>query len=418
MVAEAPAPPPYCGGTRTGGEGSDQELAHEHRETDERCEPRQCGRDDDDDGGPGEPSSLSARPSHWPLDRGAAGLAECVAGADDRPARRTVHGVSVAAHCPLTGERGGYPGGVRPMVIAHRGASGHHPEHSASAVAAAFELGASAVEPDLVPSRDGVLVVRHEPEISVTTDIAERPEFAGRRRTLQLPATVDLPGAGTELEGWFTFDLDWAELAELRAREPRPELRPASAARPPEPLLAFGDLLHLVTPILTRGGEPAVVVAELKHPAAFALLGFDLVAMLLAEIEGFPPERLIVECFELDPLRRLRELGHAGRLVLLAEEAVDHAALADAGIDGISYDKSLLLGPAGPAIVADAHAAGLLVFVWTLRPENAFLGADFRGAGGEAAWGDWRGEFATVLATGVDGVFADHPELVAELLDA
>src|SRR5690606_28121431 len=123
------------------------------------------------------------------------------------------------------------------------GASGHHPEHTAAAVRAGFELGADAVEPDLVPSRDGVLVVRHEPEISETTDIAERPQFAARRRVVRLPDAPGVPGAGTTLEGWFTFDLDWAELGTLTAGERLPGLRPRSASRPSEPLLAFADLL-------------------------------------------------------------------------------------------------------------------------------------------------------------------------------
>lgn len=305
------------------------------------------------------------------------------------------------------------------MLIAHRGASGHHPEHSAAAVLAGFALGADAVEPDLVPSADGVLVIRHEPEISGTTDVASHPEFAERRRTISVPRSVQAEGDPIgEVSGWFTFDFSWAELARLEARERLPELRPESAGRMGGPLLRFVDLLDLVAPLRTAAGAPACVVAELKHPSAFAMLGFDLAAMLLAEIDGrFPVARLIVESFELPVLLRLRELGHLGRLVHLAERPVDHASLRRAGIDGVSYDKALLLAPGGAALVADAQAGGLEVLTWTLRPENVFLDARHRGPGGDAAWGDWRTEFAEVLGTGVDGVFADHPELVAPLLD-
>lgn len=306
----------------------------------------------------------------------------------------------------------------RPWLIAHRGASGTHPEHTSAAVLAGFALGADAVEPDLVPARDGTLVVRHEPEISETTDVAARPEFADRHRTIRVPQGVQAPGDRIdELTGWFTFDFDWAELARLEARERLPELRPESASRAGGPLLRFIDLLELVRPLRTAAGEPAVVVAELKHPSAFAVLGYDLPARLLAEVDGrFPIERLVVECFELPALLRLRGLGHTGRLVLLASAPADHAALRAAGIDGVSYDKALLLEPDGAGLVADAHAAGLEVLTWTLRPENAFLAQRHRGPGGDAAWGDWRAEYTAVLDTGVDAVFADHPDLVAALL--
>jgi len=305
-----------------------------------------------------------------------------------------------------------------PSLIAHRGASGTHPEHTADAVLAGFALGADAVEPDLVPARDGTLVVRHEPEISGTTDVAAHPEFADRQRTIRVPQEAQAPGDRLdELSGWFTFDFDWAELARLAARERLPQLRPDSAGRAGGPLLRFIDLLELVRPLRTAADEPAVVVAELKHPSAFALLGYDLPARFLAELDGrFPVERVVVECFELLALLRLRELGYSGRLVLLASESTDHTALRAAGIDGVSYDKALLLQPDGVDLVADARTAGLGVLTWTLRPENAFLAERHRRPGGDGAWGDWRAEYAEVLDTGVDAVFADHPDLVRALL--
>jgi len=307
----------------------------------------------------------------------------------------------------------------RPLLIAHRGASGYHPEHSAAAVLDGFALGADAVEPDLVPARDAILVVRHEPEISETSDVAEHPEFADRRRTIRIPAEVQAPGDPIdELTGWFTVDFDWAELATLRTRERLPELRPRSASRAGGPILRFAELLDLVAPLRTLRGGAALVVAELKHPSAFELLGYDLVDRFLDEIAGrMPPERCIVECFELPALLRLRELGYPGRLVYLSEQPVDHVALAAAGIDGVSYAKALLLALDGAALVAGAQRAGLEVLTWTLRAENAFLDARFRGPGGDADWGDWRGEFTAILDTGVDGVFADQPDLVAGLID-
>ena len=299
-------------------------------------------------------------------------------------------------------------------IIAHRGASGWRPEHTAAAVRLGFALGADAVEPDLVPTRDGVLVVRHEPEISETTDIAERPELAARRRTIRVPAEAQPPGDPIgELTGWFTFDLDWAELAGLHARERLPGLRQHGATFTEERLLRFADLLDLLDE-RAAAGRPATLVAEIKHAAAFGLLGHDMAALLRRELgDRVPAERLVVESFELPVLERLRDLGLAGTLVLLSEGPVDLATLPE-GIGGVSVAKATLL--AEPGLVAEAHARGLLVYTWTLRPENAFLEPRHRGPGGEADWGRWQEEYRAVLATGVDGVFADHPDLVAAVL--
>jgi len=284
-------------------------------------------------------------------------------------------------------------------VIGHRGASGYRPEHTRSAYLEAIRLGADAVEPDLVPTGDGILVVRHEPEISGTTDVADHPEFADRYRTV----TVD----GEEHSGWFTVDFTWAELSTLRARERLPELRPDSAAfDDTEPILRFSDLLDLLD------GTTVTLVAEIKHPGLFASLGYDVGGMLLEELgDRVPADRLVVECFELPALVELHERGLAATYVYLSESPIDLAGL-PAVIDGVSYDKALLLAPGGAALVRAAHAAGLLVYTWTLRAENAFLDPRHRLGDDPAAWGDWRAEYAEVLATGVDGVFADQPDLV------
>ena len=287
------------------------------------------------------------------------------------------------------------------LIIGHRGASGYRPEHTAAAYRLALELGAGAVEPDLVPSLDGVLVVRHEPEISGTTDVADRPEFADRHRTVRID--------GTEYAGWFTVDFTWAELATLRARERLPRWRPASAAHDGEEgVLRLADLLDLLP-------EDTVLVAELKHPSIFAQIGFDLPGMLMAELAGrVPAERLVVECFELPALVDLHERGLAATYAYLSEAPVPLDRLPEA-IDVVSYDKALLLAEGGERLVRDAHDAGLGVYAWTLRPENGFLDPRHRVGGDEAAWGDWRAEYAAILATGVDGVFADHPDLLARL---
>jgi len=301
------------------------------------------------------------------------------------------------------------------LIIAHRGASGHRPEHTAAAVRLGFAVGAEAVEPDLVPTRDGVLVVRHEPEISETTDVADHPGFADRRRTIAVSPEVQDPGDGIdELTGWFTFDFTWDELATLRARERLPRIRQHGATFTEEPLLRFTDLLDLLDEAAETGERP-VLVAEIKHASAFRALGFDMAELFIRELAGrVPADRLVVESFELPVLVDLHARGLEATLVLLSVDAIDLSALPE-GIDGVSYAKGTLLADGGAALVADAHARGLLVYSWTLRPENAFLEPRHRGPGGEAEWGRWQDEFREVLATGVDGVFADHPDLVASL---
>ncbi len=316
-----------------------------------------------------------------------------------------------------------------PLVIGHRGAPGHRPEHSRSSYLLALEQGVGAVEPDVVVSRDGVLVVRHENEISQTTDVAGRPEFADRRATKR----VD----DVELTGWFAEDLTWAELATLRCRERLPALRPGSAAYDDtEPVLRLRDVLDLV-----RAAPGVGVVLEIKHPTYFDRLGWDVAALVAAELRAadWPAERLVIESFESAVLTRLRALGVPATYVYLLEAsgspydlvaaqggaAPTYAATAaPAGldgligrVDGISVDKSMILAPdrlgraTGPSrIVADAHERGLLVYTWTCRPENLFLLRSFR-RGGPAAFGDYEREWAVIRDAGVDGVFLDHPDL-------
>ncbi|HXR44580.1 MAG TPA: glycerophosphodiester phosphodiesterase family protein, partial [Pseudolysinimonas sp.] len=145
------------------------------------------------------------------------------------------------------------------QVIGHRGASGYRPEHSRSAYELAIALGADAVEPDIVATRDGELVLRHENDISGTTDVARHPEFAARRTT----KTVD----GASITGWFTEDFTWDELSTLRVVERLPALRPHSASFDGlQPMLRLRDLLT----ILDDATRAVDLVAEIKHPSYFA----------------------------------------------------------------------------------------------------------------------------------------------------
>ncbi|MGN7190741.1 MULTISPECIES: glycerophosphodiester phosphodiesterase family protein [unclassified Curtobacterium] len=322
------------------------------------------------------------------------------------------------------------------QVIAHRGASGHRPEHSRAAYELAVELGADAIEPDLVPTKDGVLVLRHENEVSGTTDVAERPEFAHLRTT----KTID----GQTVTGWFTEDMTWGEVRTLTVRERLPALRPASAAHDGEGhVLRLDDLLG----VLDAAPRPVGLVAEVKHATFFEQAGFPMAELLddaLGAAGWRHDERLTIESFEKRVLRQLGSRDTGGRLVYLqeargsaADEVASHGSAAPtwatertdealAGFasefHGISVDlKTLMAGtdtvavddprPVRSAIVDRAHAAGLAVYTWTLRPENRFLPAPLRRGGDVAAHGDWERWFTSVVRTGVDGVFADHPDL-------
>ena len=332
-----------------------------------------------------------------------------------------------------------------PLVIGHRGAPGYRPEHSASSYDLAFEMGVDAVEPDIVVSKDGVLVVRHENEISGTTDVADRPEFADRRTT----KTID----GAELTGWFTEDFTWDELSTLRCRERLPKVRPSSASfDDQQPVLRLRDVLDAVREASLEQGREIGVVLEIKHATYFATCfgdrgGWDIAELIEAELrdagwaDGALP--LMIESFESSVLYALQERGIRGAYVYLLEAAgrpfdqlAAHGKAAltyrqtakPAGldtlvgrIDGISVDKRMILAPdklgrlTGPSrVIADAHERGLRVYTWTCRPENAFLIGQFRGRGGAGAFGHWEAEWAVIRDAGVDGVFVDHPDLGVE----
>lgn len=319
----------------------------------------------------------------------------------------------------------------RPWIIGHRGASGYRPEHTRAAYELAFALGADAVEPDIVATKDGVLVLRHENEISGTTDVARRLEFADRHTTKRFgPASMT---------GWFTEDFTWEELSTLRATERLPGIRQHSTTFDGRsPIMRLDELLRLIGEASERHGRQLGLVAEIKHAAYFDSIGLPLGELVTDALARFPG-RLVVESFEETVLGDVRQRGLEAELVYLFEAtgtapdlvmslgsaAPDYTAqLDDLGalaqrVHGISVDKGRLIKPdarAGVELVDRAHAAGLQVFTWTLRPENKFLTKPFR-AGDSAQWGDWRGEYEAIIATGVDGVFADHPDLAIAARD-
>ena len=316
-----------------------------------------------------------------------------------------------------------------PLVIGHRGAPGYRPEHSRSSYELALAMGVDAVEPDIVATKDGVLVVRHENEISGTTDVADHPEFADRKTTKR----VD----GQALTGWFTEDFTWDELSTLRSRERLPEVRLSSATfSGSQAILRLTDVLDIVREGSVEHGREIGVVLEVKHATYFASIGLDLAPLIERELraagwaDGELP--LIIECFESTILGQLRSRGISASYIYLIEasgrpydllvaqgkQALTYKATVtpqglDAligQVDGISVNKRMLLDP-GNTIVPDAHERGLQVFTWTCRPENAFLAAEYRSSGGKNAYGDYEAEWGVIARTGVDGVFVDHPDL-------
>ena len=309
---------------------------------------------------------------------------------------------------------------TRPLVIAHRGASGHRPEHTRSAFGTAIEQGADAIEIDVVATFDGVLVVRHEPELSGTTDVASRPGFADRRRTVE----VD----GRTRRGWFVEDFTAEEIAGLGARERLPRLRPDNARYDcAEGVMTLVDVLALTAAAGVR------LVIELKHATRSAGLGLPLDELLietLAAAPALPP--ITVESFERGVLDRLAGRGFAHPLVYLlgaGRAAVDSPVtdggpltyrqeLADpARFDGLA-GVSLRAGMVRPRSVERVLARGLEVWTWTLRPENVFLPPRYWLRGGPARLGRYADYWRSLAACGVTGVFADHPDLARAVFPA
>ena len=317
------------------------------------------------------------------------------------------------------------------LVIAHRGASGHRPEHTLAAYALAVEQGADVIEPDVVATREGVLVARHENEISGTTDVAARPAFAGRRTT----KTID----GEAVTGWFTEDFTLAELKTLRAVERLPELRPQSAAYDGQfeiPTLA--EILALADSLGRERGRPVGVYPETKHPTHFRRIGLPLEVPLVEALHaaGYdgPEDAAWIQSFEVGSLELLRGLTRL-RLVQLAmpgaapadrpEQTYD-AMMTPDGLatvatyaDAVGVAKAFVMDPttlAPTSLAADAHAAGLAVHVWTVRPENTFLPPSLRSGDDPAGLGDVAAEARALVAAGADGLFTDAPGLVVEAL--
>lgn len=305
--------------------------------------------------------------------------------------------------------------GAAPIVIGHRGACGLRPEHTLDSYALAIAQGADFIEPDLVATRDGVLVARHENEIGGTTDVARRPEFAARRTTKAI--------AGVAVAGWFTEDFTLAELKTLRAVERIPDLRPGSAAydgRFAVPTLQ--EVIDLARAEGARTGRPIGVYPETKHPAHFRAIGLALEPPLAAALNAAGALPAFVQSFDAESLRTLAGLTAAPRVQLLDRMPSPDDLRAIAGYAAAIGPHKDLIVPRDAAdrlaaptrLAADAHDAGLLVHAWTFRSENRFLPADLRRGdpadpGYPRRHGDAAAEYARFYALGIDGVFSDFP---------
>jgi len=315
------------------------------------------------------------------------------------------------------------PAMAEPILIAHRAAPGDRPEHTLAAYTLAIEQGADYIEPDLVLTKDGVLVARHENEISETTDVATKPEFAGRRTT----KTID----GRATTGWLTEDFTLAELKTLRARERLPLLRPANTAYDGQfQIPTFAEILTLVA----AQKRPVGVYPETKHPSYFASIGLPHEAPLLAALAGAgltqKDSPVFIQSFEVSNLMALSKKTKVRLVQLVAGEGgpADQPAtryadmIAPLGLtkiatyaSAIGAEKSLVIRRDAQGALAvdttlstDAEDAGLDLHVWTMRAESYFLPTNFKRGDDPRAKGDLAGEIAAFVAAGVDGIFSDN----------
>ncbi|PZU14581.1 MAG: glycerophosphodiester phosphodiesterase [Sphingobium sp.] len=309
-----------------------------------------------------------------------------------------------------------------PILIAHRGASGERPEHTLASYERAIDEGADYIEPDLVLTKDGILVARHENEIGGTTDVAEHPEFAERKTT----KTID----GAAVTGWFTEDFTLAELRTLRARERLPDLRPANVRFNDLYLIpTFEEILKLVRAKEAEMHRRIGIYPETKHPTYFAKLGLPHQDALLTLLSKYGYETqadpVFIQSFEVGNLKALRAATRL-RLIQLVDAEGGPADLPGStyadmltlqGLkdiatyaDGIGPSAVQVVAPEGPtALVGRAHDAGLQVHVWTLRMENPFLPEQYRRPDDPQGRGDFTGWVRAIVASGVDGFFSDFP---------
>ncbi|CAM5506101.1 MULTISPECIES: glycerophosphodiester phosphodiesterase family protein [Streptomyces] len=351
------------------------------------------------------------------------------------PRRRSIllatAAVTAAATAPAVAASSATAAGRRPqrptwpLVIGHRGAAGWRPEHTADAYTYAVRAGADWIEPDLVPTKDHVLVVRHENEIGGTTDVAGRPEFADRRTT----KTVD----GKAVTGWFTEDFTLRELRTLRTVERLPLVRDRNTVFDGRGrVMTFQEVVDLARRLSRESGRRIAVFPETKHPTYFRSIGLPLEEELIRVIRRnrLTARDCVVQSFEPDSLRRVaaarlglplwQALGTSGGPY--GHELTYRDMMTPAGLreiasyaEWIGPDKSSIVPP--NTLLADAHAAGLKVGAYTFRAENQYLPAAYRRGTDANAFGDAFAEYAFHYGQGVDAVVTDFPDIAVQARD-
>jgi glycerophosphoryl diester phosphodiesterase len=345
-----------------------------------------------------------------------------------------IGGSGVAAGDAAPNER---PAAKKAEVIGHRGASGYRPEHTLASYELAYRMGVNRVDVDLVPTKDGQLVARHENEIGGTTDVAEHPEFAGRKKT----KTVD----GTKVTGWFTEDFTLAELKTLRAKERIPDIRPRNTIYDGRyQIPTYQEVLDLGRRLAEELHRPLGTYPEVKHSTYFRKLGLPIEPRLVQIIKrnGLNHEDapVVIQSFEVGnlkalhrqlrvPLLQLTEAAGAPPDFVASGDPRTYADLVTpkglreiAGYaDYLGPEKAQIIpvddaGYLGrpTSLVPDAHQAGLKVVPYTFRNENSFLPKDFQSSDDPAAYGDAFGEYAAYLATGIDALFSDNADTALE----
>ncbi len=353
----------------------------------------------------------------------------------------TVAGTAAArfpAHHHISNER------QKPIVIAHRGASGYLPEHTLAAYAVAIQQGADFIEPDLVMTKDGRLIARHDNVLDLTTDVAYHPEFADKRTT----KVID----GAPVTGWFSEDFTLAEIKKLRAIERIPGVRPANARFDKQfEVPTLEEVIHLVKAMERATGRKIGLYPETKHPTHFDSLGLSMEEPLVHILRkhGYedPQAKIFIQSFEIENLKDLRRMTRIPLVQLLWLEGRPYDVEAAGGTltydrmasaeglaqiatyaDGVGPEMFHFIIPldTGGALnaanattfVQDAHAAGLEVHPYTFRAENRFLPVNHRSSADANAHGDLAGVIRIFLDTDIDGFFTDQTNVGVKARDA
>ena len=324
------------------------------------------------------------------------------------------------------------------VIVGHRGASGYRPEHTLASYELAARMGADYIEPDLVTTKDRVLVARHEPEIGGTTDVASHPEFAARKKTKLLD--------GVAVTGWFTEDFTLAELKTLRAKERIPAIRQHNTVFDGHyQIPTFQEVIDLSRRLSRELGRPIGIYPETKHPTYFQQQGLALEPELVNALNrnglNRPDAKVFVQSFEVSNLKALHKQLRVPLVQLTSSSGApydfvvsgDKRTYADivsaAGLRevatyaqglGPSKDQVIPLDATGrlgrpTALIANAHSAGLVVHPYTFRVENNFLPAEFDSDAVPSDSGNLFGEIAAYRKAGIDGLFTDNSDIaVAE----